>query len=240
MTTSSNLVKLNAVNFNTVNLNTPASSLTPDFSWNFEGSDSIDKVNLFVSSFDEGEGLLPWDKLVNLSDPKLLSDASESEKLKLLSKKWQGGDDDDFNPGRILTATWQNNRWLLSDGTVIQGDKNHFTLPDNHRLTAGQNYHWAVQGVPFDGKPQTKVGHFDTKVTIGDTTSPFSSVTILTHGFSFQTDVPDEFYQLGNSIIHQNKAHDGLMLRYDVSTGNWIPVNENGNPHRSINGWFND
>jgi DNA/RNA non-specific endonuclease len=202
--------------------------LTPAFSWQFDNNNYVDKVNLFVSTFDEGQGLLPWDETVNLSDPQLLPGSSQAEKLNLLSKQWQGYND--FNPGRILTATWENNQWKLSDGTTSAGDRNHFTLPDSHRLTAGQTYHWAVQGIMLDGKKDTEIGSFDTKIEI-DTTSPFSTVNILTHGFSLEpspTGVPDEFYQLGNSIIHQDKLHTGLMLGYDKKTGNWIPVDEHG------------
>ena len=45
--------------------------LTPTFEWEFDElpSENVEEVNLFLSVFDEGEGLLPWIKVVDLPDP---------------------------------------------------------------------------------------------------------------------------------------------------------------------------
>lgn len=126
--------------------------LTPTFTWDFQIPDEqVKEVNLFVSTFAEGKGLLPWDRVVDLSDSEFLSELSEQQKQQLLTKSWDGYDD--FNPGRIVTATWkrETNTWYWHDGTTIVAQPTHdpennntrFTLPDITTLTAGQNYHWA-------------------------------------------------------------------------------------------------
>jgi large repetitive protein len=203
--------------------------LTPTLNWKFDNLDDVQEVNLFISTFDEGEGLLPWDELVNLDDDSFLSGLSRQQKETLVTRDWNGYRD--YNPGRILTATWKqsNNSWQLADGTVIaSGNNSTFTLPDRLKLTAGATYHWAVRGVDSRGNSIHESGEFDTVAPVS--TNPFSSVTILTHGFTPEptpTGVPDEFYQLGNSIIRTSRE-PGLMLRYDAKTNKWIPIDDKG------------
>ncbi|MEB3340032.1 hypothetical protein [Okeania sp.] len=43
--------------------------LLPEFKWEFEYPDEIEEINLFVSVFEQNEGLLPWDNFVDLSGP---------------------------------------------------------------------------------------------------------------------------------------------------------------------------
>lgn len=215
--------------------------LTPTFNWQFENPDNVQSVNLFISTFDAGEGLLPWDKLVNLDDSSLLPGLSRQQKEDLITRDWHGIRD--YNPGRILTATWarSTSNWTLADGTVIaQSNDATFTVPDNIRLTQGAHYNWAVQASDNRGKSIFETGEFNTTVPLS--ANPFSSVTVMTHGFTLNpapTGVPAEFYQMANSIIHSSGTEPnqvGLMLRYDKPTGNWIPVNERGETLADVTG----
>lgn len=218
------------------------SDLTPTFTWKFDiPIQNVQEVNLFVSTFTAGEGLLPWDVTVDLDDPQFLPGMSESQKRQLLTKKWRGYDD--FNPGRILTATWKKatNTWYWYDGqTVISQTLNEppntsirLTLPESLTLTAGQDYHWAVQAISTTGETDTEYASFRTTAPLRN--SPFSSVSILTHGFSppilVKESIPDNFYELGNKIIQVNgnlPDQKGLMMRYDKPTGMWVPVDRYG------------
>lgn len=210
------------------------SDSTPTFEWQFDqGFDDVREVNLFVSTFNEGEGLLPWDKVVDLSDASFLPDLSEQQKRELLTNPWNGYDD--FNPGRILTATWKKdtNTWYLHDGTTVVAQAVNDPLNTNTRLTlpnlltAGGTIYWAVQAVNSTGATNLDFGQFE--VLAPPSTSPFSSVTVLTHGFTRSpsgTGISDSFYELADSIAET--GNDGLILRYDKPTGFWEPVDERG------------
>ena len=122
----------------------------------------------------------------------------------------------------------------LRDGTTPiaqpangpQNTSTRFTLPDLRTLTVGQTYHWAVQAISSSGQPNIDIGQF--KTSAPPSTSPFSSVSVLTHGFTLlqqNTGIPTSFYNLADSIAD---VGDGLILRYNKPTGYWIPVNESG------------
>lgn len=237
-----------------IDANNDTKDLTPTFEWSFDKlpTDSIQEVNLFVSVFDEGEGLLPWDEVVDLPDPdgnEFLSNQglSKPQQLDLLTKPWNTSfyrsQENDFNPNRILTATWQKDstnvgKWTFDGGkTFTQGTNTSFTLPENLRLTAGQEYNWAVEAWNKEGKRNEEFGNFWTPLPSalnGDNT--FSSVTVLTHGFKppfsppffNNPGIPSEFYQLGNSIANAGIDGGGLMMKYDLPTGYWVPVNKYG------------
>ena len=224
--------------------------LTPTLRWDFDGvaPENIEEVNLFVSVFDEGNGLLPWDDVVDLSDPEgdeFLANQglTKQEQLELLSQPWNRsfyGQEDDFNPNRILTATWQRDpddgigKWIY-DGvpTGIEGINRRFTLPKNRTLTAGQTYYWAVE-VFSDNQPHPEIefGQFTTEIPPalnGDNT--FRSVSMITHGFQFPgtaSGVPERYYDMANRIADLDFDSDGLILRYEPDTGYWVPVNEQG------------
>jgi len=215
------------------------SDLTPTFQWQFApGWEDVKEVNLFVSTFEQGKGLLPWDKVVDLSDSALLPGLSETQKRELLSKPWNGYDD--FNPNRILTATWKKdtNKWYGHDGiTPLAQPLNDpantstsFTLPQS--LTAGQNYNFAVESVSNSGAVTRDFGQFQTIPPVSD--SPFSSVSVLTHGFTLlpnQSGIPDSFFQMANKIATvsgNTPENSGLIMRYDKPTGNWIPIDLQG------------
>ncbi len=235
--TGGNLRDLSSAPTDWLNLKGPGattSDLTPTFQWQFApGWENVKEVNLFVSTFEQGKGLLPWDKIVNLSDSALLPGFSETQKRQLLSKPWNGYDD--FNPNRILTATWKKDtgKWYGHDGiTPLDQPLNdpantstNFTLPQS--LTAAQNYNFAVESVSNSGAVTKDFGQFKTLPPVSN--SPFSSVSVLTHGFTLlpgQGGIPDSFYEVADSIA--KTGNDGLILRYEKPTGSWIPIDKNG------------
>lgn len=202
--------------------------LTPTFEWNFGIPDSqIREVNLFVSTFPEGEGLLPWDKVVNLSEVLPDSNLNQEQKRQFLSAPWQ--EFDDFNPNRILTATWKPaGGWVWNGGDRLIGDNNNFTLDPDRTLTAGQTYYWAVEAINTEGERNLDFGEFNTQLE--SALSPFRSVTVLTHGFTppivAEAVIPPNFFDIANNIA--DAAGGGLILRYDRGTGFWVPVNKYG------------
>ncbi|MEA5471931.1 putative Ig domain-containing protein [Spirulina sp. 06S082] len=117
-------------------------STHPSLTWKFEEMgerwQNLQSLDVFVSTFPEGEGLFPWEHLSDLSDPSFLPDLSEDQKRALLTKRWKGYDD--FNPGRILTASWhpQTQTWVGYDG------QSELSLPEgataNSDLQDLQNY----------------------------------------------------------------------------------------------------
>ncbi|MBE9163692.1 DNA/RNA non-specific endonuclease [Tychonema sp. LEGE 06208] len=233
-----------------------SNDLTPTLEWEFDElpSENVEEVNLFLSVFDEGEGLLPWDEVVDLPDPNgneflFNQGLSKPEQLDLLTKPWNTSfyrsQENDFNPNRILTATWQRDddddigKWTLDGGqTFIEGTNTSFTLPDNLTLTAGQEYNWAVEAWNKNGSRNIEFGDFWTPILTepDDGNDVFPSVTVLTHGFKppfsapffDNPGIPSEFYQLGNSIANAGAEDNGLMMRYDLATGYWVPVNKYG------------
>ncbi|MCC3410001.1 MAG: Ig domain-containing protein group 2 domain-containing protein, partial [Microcoleus sp. PH2017_10_PVI_O_A] len=248
--TGGNLRDLSAAPTDWLNLKGPGattSDLTPTFQWQFApGWEDVKEVNLFVSTFDKGEGLLPWDKVVDLSDSALLPGFSETQKRQLLSKPWNGYDD--FNPNRILTATWKKDtgKWYGHDGiTPLDQPLNdpantstNFTLPRS--LTAGQNYNFAVEAVSNSGAVTKDLGQF--KTIPPGSNSPFSSVSVLTHGFTLlpnQSGIPDSFFQMANKIATvsgNTPENSGLIMRYDKPTGNWIPIDLQGREITNLTG----
>ena len=212
------------------------SDLTPTFEWQFDaGMENVREVNLFVSTFSEGQGLLPGDRVVDLSDPSLLPTFSQQQKRELLTEPWNGYSD--FNPNRILTATWKRNNasgggtWNWGDGIEFTSSTpTTFTLGNERTLTAGQTYHWAVQAVSSSGTLNTDVDQFNTVAPTplagGNT---FSSVSVLTHGFKLPTEpsgIPSSFYEMAGSIA--SAGGGGLLMRYSNATGNWVSVDAQG------------
>lgn len=76
------------------------------------------------------------------------------------------------------------------------------------------------------------LGQFKTLPPVSN--SPFSSVSVLTHGFTLlpnQSGIPDSFFQMANKIATvsgNTPENSGLIMRYDKPTGNWIPIDLQG------------
>lgn len=146
---------------------------TPTLSWEFKKHDDSDpcspqedmeplvkKVELFVSVFPDGQGLMPDNRWQELENPQ---------------------PNVDYNLNRILTATWENGVWSFR-GQQTPGTKNQFTLPDSLQLTGGQTYYWAVRATTIQGDiDEERKGQFKT-VLPSPQTRAFSSVTMLTRG----------------------------------------------------------
>ncbi|MBF2017605.1 MAG: beta-propeller fold lactonase family protein [Rivularia sp. T60_A2020_040] len=224
---------------------------TPTFEWKFDqGYENVREVNLFVSTFGEGEGLLPTDKLVDLSDSSFLPQLNEQKKRELLTDPWNRYDD--YNPGRILTATWkrETNTWYDHNGSVIVALENDpentstsFTL--NKPLGTG-NFNVAVRGISNEGEEEIETD----KITIvpQPTETPFSSVTMMTHGFTppiieplfvDEYGIPKDYYKIADSIVTRpGKEVDekGLIMRYNHATGYWVPVDKDGKVIEELTG----
>lgn len=78
-----------------------------------------------------------------------------------------------------------------------------------------------------------------------DSNSPFSSVSVLTHGFTLlpnQSGIPDSFFQMANKIATvsgNTPENSGLIMRYDKPTGNWIPIDLQGRVITNLTGGLN-
>ena len=76
-----------------------------------------------------------------------------------------------------------------------------------------------MQAISDTGKFTTETGEFQTIAP--PSTSPFSSVTVLTHGFTLlptSTGVPDTFFDLADKIVSVNSnlpENKGLILLYN-------------------------
>ncbi|MEG4291151.1 DUF4114 domain-containing protein [Microcoleus sp. C2C3] len=198
--------------------------LTPTFKWDFKGEDEpcglpsfnpntdIKEVNLYVSVFPEGKGLLPTDRWKGLNS----------------------ADEKDYNPNRILTAKWENNKWTWNSENMAgssepfspSNNNEEFTLSKDLMLTAGQEYHWAVEAVTNKGERKRVVDKFKTllpePISGGNT---FSSVTVLTRGLEAQSNLIDrQFEQMASHLTKE----DGLVMRYDRATNKWGWLNFDG------------
>ncbi|WP_460202278.1 DNA/RNA non-specific endonuclease [Scytonema sp. NUACC21] len=185
---------------------TVTGELTPTFTWEIKDETgrekNVSKVELFVSVFDKGKGLLPSDYWDNLTSGP------------------------DYNPNRILTATWENNQWQLADGTLASNEKSNksFTLPNNRMLTAGQKYYWYVRADNL--KP--KKGEFTTSLPSvqGDV---FSSVTILTPGVEPGGNIHRDLVKNKINALAEHLFNQGAsVLEYNTRSGKWNPVTYNG------------
>lgn len=200
-----------------------ADSLTPTFEWKFGDEDEDDvcgaidpdevkEVRLYVSVFPKGEGLLPgdtWPELDSLTAGR------------------------DYNPNRILTATWKEGVWTWNGGSQA-GSKDEFTLPDDRMLTAGQKYHWAIEAV-INGSPTpiVKDSQFKTPQAVQPSIdgNAFSSITVLTRGLEVQPNlINQQFEQMALHITQPFSPENdgGLVMYYEAGTGQWYWRNNQG------------
>lgn len=201
-------------------------TLTPTFQWNFAGitddvlnicynptkEEEVKEVNLYVSVFPTGQGLLPKDRWPELKD-------IPTEDNRLIN---------DYNPNRILTAKWtksivaassEQGVWTWNGGSKI-GSNDEFLLPDNLILTSGQDYYWAVEAVTDKGKKYiVENGEFETPLPEANNNETFTSITILTRGVepTFGYKVDDQIEEMAEHIA----GKDGAVLKYNATTGTW-------------------
>jgi DNA/RNA endonuclease G (NUC1) len=188
----------------------------------------VEEINVYMSVFPEGEGLLPEDR-------------------------WEGlrlqPDVDDYNPNRVLTAQWKpsdGDNWIWTGNgeslSVPRSDSSpvpkQFSLPEGLELTGGQTYHWAVE-VTINGEKHRKTGKFNTPLGAGATTNgnnAFSSVTVLTQGperenAEYNRSIKEQI----DLIARQIEKANGLVMRYQPSSATWEPVTYNQT--ESIKDW---
>jgi hypothetical protein len=196
--------------------------LTPTFKGDFKGEDEpcglpsfnpntdIKEVNLYVSVFPEGKGLLPTDRWKGLNS----------------------ADEKDYNPNRILTAKWDKDGWTWNSQNKADSSEpfslsnEQFTLSQDLMLTAGQEYHWAVEAVTNKGERKRVVDKFKTLLPEPNSGgNTFSSVTVLTRGLEAQSNLIDrQFEQIASHLTKE----DGLVMRYDRATNRWGWLNFDG------------
>jgi DNA/RNA endonuclease G (NUC1) len=227
----------------------PTSDLTPTFAWRFaEPLDQVTEVNLFVSTFGPQNGLMPQDDITPAD-----FDVIEGFATPFISRPWENGLGNkyqDFNPGRILTATWKASTGLwyghdrttpiaYSDGSGTLNSALRFDLPLTRELTAGQSYYVAVEAITSSGKKSADLAQFTTYKPVEQNSSKFASVSVITHGFNLQGEIPDSQYEMARSIVNvtaDRSANAGLILEYHKQTGYWLPKDENREPRWDLTG----
>ncbi|MEN9317399.1 MAG: hypothetical protein RIS35_3792, partial [Pseudomonadota bacterium] len=203
------------------------------------GADAIGgwTTRLYLSSQMPGHGLWPNDPWRDRPEPGLLGLAQKPAAL--------GPTPADTNPGRIFTAPVSlkiGMRYLVTAGPTGYTVKENGAAADPKRtvveidaavrkaLTAGQIYYWGVelekagqrvgirQGGAFTAQPVT-------------TTTPYSTVTVLTHGFqlnpfssltgaSGQFEQPQSFLDMAKLVVQASGG--GVVLSYDKHSGLWV------------------
>ncbi|MGB3655927.1 MAG: hypothetical protein WBA41_32590, partial [Rivularia sp. (in: cyanobacteria)] len=194
-------------------------ALNPKFSWTFDNKiikdpNQISEVNLYISVFPKRNGLLPAEDWM-----------PDGENIP---------DRDDYNPNRILTATWtpeNGGAWTWNgNAQSIKGSSNQFLLPDNRMLTAGQTYHWAVQ-VKVQGRKKLlapKTGSFTTSYPKSNSLG-YSSVTILTGGIEpIEGKTSDTATQMEQIARYISKTEKYSFMEYNWQTNEWVSKNKNG------------
>ena len=171
----------------------------------------IPNVGIYVSTFPEGEGLIPGD---------WSPEGYERGQL-------------DYNPNRILTAEFIQGAWnIIQNGVRSITDQTNpyqLRLP---KLTAGQTYHWAVQvkgvissavidALSLDFSVDSQSNTFTVPSAKLDDlpNDPFTSVTVLTRGIE-QTgfrNQPNE--QSINAIATKMEREGGSIMKYYPDNG---------------------
>ena len=171
---------------------------------------NVQEVNLYVSVFPEGQGLLPSDKWDELEEKPGLENL------------------EDYNPNRVLTATAKWNptkqKWIWKSGdfeSEVSSLPQEFTLPDELKLTGGQTYHWAVEVVQ-NGIKYVNTRDFEIPLAATGGSDTFSSVTVLTNGVEpgNTTDTSESI----NDIARQIEAFGGSVMRYEPTSQEWESV----------------
>jgi DNA/RNA endonuclease G (NUC1) len=177
-------------------------------------------IKLYVSVFPNQDGLVPLDWT---PDP-----APEGV---------------DYNPNRILSATWTPTlganaggmgtwTWKDNQGTEYHqsGYSYEITLPQDRILTAGQKYYFTVEIQKSDGSrisSQTGVTSYflvNPAQLPTTTTNTFSEVTLMYHGRELNGDFKDFGYQGISEIARSIGETGGTILRYSSIYHRWEMV----------------
>ena len=122
--------------------------LEPTFAWKVFYADNATQAaaasRIYVSVFSEGYGLFPWD-----APPGVVPQLPHAKERPGELPGW------DFHPNRIVNGDYIERN---SDAVSCQAEQPgkpddpptgnficEYTLPENRRLTAGQNYNWGVE-----------------------------------------------------------------------------------------------
>ncbi|MCB2039654.1 MAG: hypothetical protein KDH48_02045, partial [Rhodoferax sp.] len=153
-------------------------------------------------------------------------------------------DDDDTNPGRILTSPISlkvGKKYKATAGAggitfslVGDADNSKRTVVEldatvRKALTAGQLYHWGVY-LEHSGQATNTFQAGTFRAQAVDAESTYSSVTVLTHGFQLsltssfnnqgQFKQPEAFMEMADMIVAA--AGGGVVLAYDKLSGLWV------------------
>jgi large repetitive protein len=221
---------------------------TLKFEWEVDydllGGNTNDRftTKLYVSALAPGAGLWPDDDWRERPEDGLLSVLYVDPPL---------AEDDDTNPGRIITApielkigrryvvditdagSLSNPAAWVDSGPSGQEKRTivEFDASVRRLLTAGQTYHWGVELLKHGESTNTyEAGSFESAPVTA--TAPFSAVTVLTHGFQLgllasffdngQFQQPPAFMEMAQLIVRASGG--GVVLSYDKAHGDWVDV----------------
>src|SRR5205085_10827097 len=126
---------------------------------------------------------------------------------------------------RLLTPTGRGdlNFTRIINGRAFNSGQTQFTLPANLELTAGQTYYWAVVATQAGHDPQVETSTFTLAASAASSSNLFSSVTLLTHGWSFpfEDQIGLDYLEMAKYIAKQ--GGDGTVLTYRPDSGQFLP-----------------
>ncbi|MFM8278539.1 MAG: hypothetical protein ACKN89_16415, partial [Cyanobium sp.] len=183
----------------------PSTRSRPTFEWTLSGREV--RSTLYVSTFGPGQGLFA-------GDTKPEDARSTSPRL-----AFQTANGPDSNRNRIFSQEFSP---VESNNDIYR-----FQLPPELTLTAGQPYWWGVEATTEDGQVHRKSASFRVD-PVEATSTPYASVTLLTHGFEpayinssgSQQSIQD-LVEMGKRIARQG---GGAAFYYDPASGHWRAV----------------
>jgi PKD repeat protein/DNA/RNA endonuclease G (NUC1) len=196
--------------------------------WKFIDSvTDVTQVTLTISASPKGEGLLPGEG--NFVE-RPLPDGLDEDKLKQIRNGV-----DDYNPNRVMTATWHLvdvrsglGKWEIA-GKVIEElvPNNKFPFIERLNLTAGQTYYWGVEAKSLNhGTIKQFDGEFrlPLQVPSDELATTYSSVSFLTpDGSAFDSNGTRSAKAIADSIVKDidGEGANGTVMKYVPETGQW-------------------
>ncbi len=127
----------------------------------------------------------------------------------------------------------------ILNGVVVGSDK-FYDLPEEYELTAGQTYYWGIVAIGADGTVQKRSASF--KIEQPAVTTPFSSVTVINHGFSLpyvDSAVGIDYIDTAKEIARMGGG--GVVMMYNKETGTYDgPAPIFGKPLVLVNNWITE